>query len=642
MLDMSTKFIAVCCAGVDEDYNDVILPKLREYGEEMGYKMLYFYSFSTLFYGQKHDIGEGNIFHLINFNLIDGIIMLSESIRNDKIRDEIVKRAACYDIPVVSIDHYIEGCYNINFQYEGAMRKILKHMLDTHGYRRINFIAGPKGNSYSEERLKVYKDVLEEYGIEIEPERIGYGDFWGEPTVKVLDEFMECGLPLPEAIVCANDTMAIATIRYFSQKGYQVPKQIAVTGFDGIREALEHPLGVTTARHNYREAAKKAVETLGMIFSGGNPEKKIFIESEVIFGESCGCAVNTKWRYSALTRELYERIESNRYFANEQIVMTADLTDSDSFYDVFDKITNYAEYFSVNTFWLCIVDDFLSEKEALSDIIEESSLRRMAYSDVMAVMLSKYKGEWQGLTDFHTIALLPNMEKVFSEYNNVIFFPLHVQEQTIGYVAMSYEPERMDIGRIYQFLMNISNALEVTKIHRRQQTIINNLEIKYVHDPMTGLFNRRGFYQKTDSMYKTAIDEQKTILVASVDLNGLKQINDTYGHSDGDIAISTVGKALAYVGMKDCVCARFGGDEFVAAGLAESEEDAQTFHREMEEYLEKFNRGSGLPYTVSASIGIVTGVPNREISLEEFIKAADEKMYQEKVEYHQKHNGQMR
>lgn len=642
MLDVSTKFIAVCCAGVDEDYNDVILPAIRTYGEKMGYKLLYFYSFSTLFYAQKHDIGESNIFHLINYNLIDGIILLSESIRNEEISKEIVERAKTYDIPVVAIDHYIEGAYNINFQYMGAMREIMRHMLEDHGYRRINFIAGPKGNSYSEERLNVYREMMGEYGLNVEEERIGYGEFWGIPTVAVLDKFMESDLPFPEAIVCANDSMAIATIRYLSQRGYEIPKQVAVTGFDGIREALEHPLGVTTARHDYKEAAKVALDILQELFDGKSPQNHIFIESEVIYGESCGCDVDNKWKYSALTRELYERIEYNRHFSGNQIEMTANLTDSDSFHEVFDKITNYAENFQTDTFWLCIVDDFLSEKEALSDIIEETSLRRIAYSSVMDVMLSKYKGEWQGLTDFHTIALLPNMEKVFEEYSSIIFFPLHVQEQTIGYVAMYYEPEVIDMGRTYQFLMNISNALEVTKIHQRQQTIINNLEIKYVHDPMTGLFNRRGFYQKAEPMYKAAIDKNKMLVVASVDLNGLKQINDTYGHSNGDIAISTVGKAMAYAGIQECVCARFGGDEFVAACLADSEAYAQQFRKEMEEYLEKFNREAGLPYQVSASIGIVTGVPNSDISLEEFIKVADEKMYQDKVEYHRKHNGQVR
>lgn len=114
-------------------------------------------------------------------------------------------------------------------------------------------------------------------------------------------------------------------------------------------------------------------------------------------------------------------------------------------------------------------------------------------------MLSRENGEWQGITDFDTSVLLPKLEEVLEEENNVMFLPLHVLEQTIGYVALVFDPDIMRMNYAYQFFMNISNALETTKTHQRQQAIINNLEIKYIHDPMTGLFNRRGFYQRLEA-----------------------------------------------------------------------------------------------------------------------------------------------
>lgn len=215
-----------------------------------------------------------------------------------------------------------------------------------------------------------------------------------------------------------------------------------------------------------------------------------------------------------------------------------------------------------------------------------------------------------------------------------MFLPLHVLEQTIGYVALVFDPDIMRMNYVYQFFMNISNALETTKTHQRQQAIINNLEIKYIHDPMTGLFNRRGFYQRLEPVYNICAKESCKVLVMSVDLNGLKQINDTYGHADGDIAITTIGKALSYVASDKHTCARFGGDEFVVAGPVENDEEGEEFYKEVLAYLDRFNEKSNRPYQVSASIGYVTGTPDNGITLDEFIKAADEKMYQEKVRYH--------
>lgn len=634
MLNRDNKIVAVCTAGINSDYNDTLLAALHSLADSFQFKLLFFNSFSNLYDFEKHDIGESNIFHLINYNLIDGIILLSETMKTASVREEIVEKASIYDIPVVSIDHYIAGCFNINFRYSNAMEEIVVHLIEHHHYSRINFIAGNKGNSFSDERLETYKRVLREHNIPVEEERIGYGEFWGGPTEKVINKFLSSELPLPEAIVCANDTMAIAAFKYLSQAGYKIPEDIAVTGFDGIREAMEHTPTITTAKQDYYGTALQACRILDSYFKGENPQEQHWIDSKILFGASCGCKVNNKRKYSTLVRELYEQIDSYDNFNRMQIKMTADLTDNDSFQGVFENLKKYVDNFMADKFWLCIVDDFLSEKEVLSDIIEESTFKRVGYSTTMDIMLSRCDGEWQGITDFHTISLLPNLESVLEKNNNVMFLPLHVLEQTIGYVALVYNPDMMNMNHTYQFFMNISTALETTRTHQRQQAIINNLEIKYVHDPMTGLFNRRGFYQRLEPLYQKCICENKMVMVVSVDLNGLKFINDTYGHADGDIAISTVGKALSCVATSEQTCARFGGDEYVVAGQVDSEEEAKEFCQKVASYLEDFNADSKKPYQVSASIGYVTGIPNQQITLDEFIKVADEKMYEDKVRYH--------
>ena len=227
------------------------------------------------------------------------------------------------------------------------------------------------------------------------------------------------------------------------------------------------------------------------------------------------------------------------------------------------------------------------------------------------------------------------MDEVLSEENNLMFFPLHLLEQTIGYVALVYNPEKMNMYQTYQIFMNIGITLEGVKIRQQQQAIIDNLEVKYVHDPMTGLLNRRGFYQQLAPVYNKCAKEGKRVMFVSVDLNGLKPINDTYGHADGDLAISTVGKALVVSAADyDYTCARFGGDEFVVAGHIHEENEMDGFCANVRKFLENFNEKSARPYKLSASIGAVSGVPTKDMTMDEFIKVADEKMYEEKVRYH--------
>ncbi len=634
LLENHGKYIAVCTAGINVEYIDSSLSAVHSLAEKYHFKILYFNSFSPLYYFSKHDVGESSIFRLMNYNLLDGMIMLTETIKSDKIRQDILEKANQNDIPVVSVDHFLEGCYNVNFQYKNSMKTIVEHLVREHGVTRLNFVNGEPDNAFSQERLDAYREVLEEHGIPFEEERVAYGYFRCDTMDKVIRQFRESCLPFPEAIVCANDSMAIGAVKFLKEAGYRVPEDVKVTGFDGIREAMEHVPSITTSKHDYEGLIRKAMEILDAYFHGEEPEEQNWVETKPIFTESCGCkAVNVE-KSSSFTRELYDRIDSWEHFQRRQIALAADLTDNDSFQGIFDNLKKYQENFHSHRFWLCIVDDFLSQKESLMDIIEEdTAFIRAGFSDTMDVMLSKNGEEWLGLTDFHTASLLPNLEQVLEEERNVMFLPLHVLEQIIGYVAMVYDPVKVNMYFIYQFLMNISNALENTRIHQRQRAIIDNLKLKYVHDPMTGLFNRRGFYQRVEAVYGQCIAQARLLAVISVDLNGLKQINDTYGHADGDIAISTIGRALVEVFPQEFTCARFGGDEFIVSGQVESREQVEEYCQRVKEYLADFNKDSGKPYQVSGSIGYVAGIPGG-ISLDEFIKAADEKMYEDKVHYH--------
>jgi diguanylate cyclase (GGDEF)-like protein len=151
--------------------------------------------------------------------------------------------------------------------------------------------------------------------------------------------------------------------------------------------------------------------------------------------------------------------------------------------------------------------------------------------------------------------------------------------------------------------------------------------------------NRRGFYQRVQPLFEQCAKTNTPFVLVSADLNGLKTINDTYGHADGDIAISTVGQALAQESSANATCARFGGDEFVAAWAcnSSSSEEEAAFRKRIQNYLDEFNASSGKPYTISSSLGIVVAVPSEDITLDEFIKVTDEKMYEEKAKYHQTH-----
>ena len=119
-------------------------------------------------------------------------------------------------------------------------------------------------------------------------------------------------------------------------------------------------------------------------------------------------------------------------------------------------------------------------------------------------------------------------------------------------------------------------------------------------------------------------------------MDGLKYINDNYGHNEGDFAIQRLASIINSCCGKGRICARFGGDEFVIFTIDADETDAATLEHKFNTELENINQLVKKPYTISASIGSIITVAGENDTLYSVIKMADDKMYEAKNEYYKK------
>lgn len=154
----------------------------------------------------------------------------------------------------------------------------------------------------------------------------------------------------------------------------------------------------------------------------------------------------------------------------------------------------------------------------------------------------------------------------------------------------------------------------------------------FITDNLTELYNRRGFYGELRKTIKELQGKEKTLFIASVDMDGLKDINDSYGHAEGDFAIKTVAGFLrgTLEGRKG-VCARFGGDEFMVAIISDASAGDTEFYEAYESILQKrverFERRSKKPYQIGVSIGCVHKKINDLSDVDVLMKEADDIMY---------------
>lgn len=629
-----SKVIALCMADLRTEYNDGIMNIICQYAKEIGYKVLIFASFSELIYSEKHDIGEENIYNLMNLNIIDGIIILSETIKGKEHLMRIVNKSFESGVPVVSIEKEVDGCYSLLFDYENTMKDIVKHFIEQHKFTKINFMAGIKGNEYSEERLRGYKKALEEHNIPFDEQRISYGDFWDNPTYAAMDEFMASGIEMPEAVVCANDAMAIAVCKKLEEYGYSVPQDVCVSGFDGNEEEKYHMPRLTTAHQDLRTMAKRALDKLKDLFDGKETSRYELIQNKLVISQSCGCEGLVPQSPNNYIRKLSSDLADINTFNILMIRMVSALSDGISIEECMIDIQQYLHYITFDKIWLCIVEDFISEVNEIEEIFEEESRYSIGYPEKMKLFLHKDGEHTTSGQVFSTSEMLPNLDKILEKGDKVLFTPLHFQDKVIGYVAITFEYPTYGFYKFHSFIMNLSNVLETIKNHTEMKMVIQRLEEMYIHDSMTGLYNRRGFYKNVHSFFNNCKRLKKKLVIISFDLDGLKIINDVHGHGEGDNAILALAKALLSSSIKDEICARFGGDEFIVASTAEDEDGEVEYVNEyinrVQKYLGEYNATSDKGYEVRASYGVVKQVPTSDMTIDGMIKIADALMYKDK------------
>lgn len=636
------KLIAVCIAGIDEYAQSAYMDEICHFSEQYNYKILFFTSFSSICMADKYFAGEMNIYTLINFRVLDGLILFAETIKSDETIERIISSARNAKIPVVTIDHAIEGCYNIVFDYRSAMEKLVRHIVEEHEYQKVEFIGGMPGNPASEERLDIFRKVMQENRREIKPSQIHYGYFWSGPAEKVMDEICARDREqMPDAIICANDAMALVACRRLKEKGYRIPMDIAVTGFDGIREAMDHIPSLTTARLDSYAAVKRAYEILDAVFRGREVVHEHIVDFKIVYGESCGCAENAgRTMQSELIQRLYDKISANHFFSNRMVGMTADLSDSVSVSDAMEKIQEYLQILCSTKSFICIVDDYIRDAEDLQNRRKESGAENRKYTNQMKCLVAQDYMTFTMDQTFLAEEMLPDLKQNLIYSGKMLITPLHVLDRTIGYFAISYEPGQNDFHQLQSFASTLSNILEVLKYHVEQQKLIERLESQSSHDALTGILNRRGFFLNIDKIYDGCAERGSKIAVISVDMDGLKRINDTYGHNIGDEAIIFTARALEQVCGDDFCCSRIGGDEFMVAGAA-GEDAVLRFEERLQELFDEHNRESGEKYRIGFSLGMVYDRVSRDLPMEEFIRMADARMYQQKEE-HRKQNGYIR
>lgn len=626
--------IAVIMASMSDEYSYETLRGIVEEARLQQTDIYIFNANASTDETIKHNIGEYNIYNLINYAMFDGVILFANLIQSNAVYNSVIGQIRESGVITVSIDSEIEGFYFVGVENYRPMKRIVEHLIVKHHYTKINIVCGQDFNSDNRERLKAYCDALQEHGIPVEESRISRGAFTNLHGREAAGKMLENPKEFPQAVVCATDNIAIGVKSVFSGRGIQIPQQVALTGFDNIFESQNSLPGITTVDRNQSQAGREAVRRIAARLRGEEVPLRKRLSAAPIFRESCGCCSKEEDDIVSVREKYLEKEEQYGRYLYDSTIMIEDLNDSKSLEDLGNRLINHIGRLACDNFYLCmdkeLVEDLRSAEKENAGGKFSGNYRVEGYPGTMSVVLAYENGKRVHYEDFPSGQMLPSLPAEGNGNHIYVFAPLHFRDRCMGYVVVENSRLASSSPIFSTWLINLSNGIETLRKQAHLKSMVERLDRMYVVDQLTGLFNRLGFARYTEESFQRCREQKISFMILFADLDGLKGINDRFGHDCGDETITVVAGALQNACRGGEICARFGGDEFVVYAAGYTQEDAESYCRRLDELLERANRELGRPYRIGASYGYGVVIPKDGEELSAYVEMADNRMYSHK------------
>lgn len=242
--------------------------------------------------GERPVFDGSFLYDLVGSECVDGVLVVTNVLASRVGREAVAAYCRKSTVPAVSIGG-LEGFPCIEVDNQSGLARVLEHLIDVHGKRRLVFIRGPTLNPDSIERERVFRATLERRGVPVVEDWILTGDFMEASGAAALRRlFDERGVPprAIDAVVAANDQMACGAVRELWARGIQVPRDVAVVGFDDDVYARNNNPPLTTVAQPVERIAARATELLLDRIEGRDVPERTVMAAEPIWRRSCGCS----------------------------------------------------------------------------------------------------------------------------------------------------------------------------------------------------------------------------------------------------------------------------------------------------------------------------------------------------------------
>ncbi len=601
--------ICVFIGDMYRDYALSIIKNLDEYALKNGHKVDVFGTCSIPTSNPLHIIGFKSILNLPPIHEYDGIILCYDTLIHEGMAKDLVEELLTDTEapPVVCIRAEIPGFYNVIPDNRNLMYEIAKYVISKCKSDDIGFVTGMDELNDSYERLLGFKDAMKEAGYEVSEDRIFHGNYWITQGPEMADFFTKEDGTLPEAIICSNDYEAIAMCNELIQRGYSVPQDTMISGVDNAIESKLHVPSITTIEMSEVDFVNSAMEILEALQRGEEPEYSVSVPARLIPRESTG-------------KEDHER-DVYRALCEQNVASSVSMDDM-------------REFVVINA----LFEGTLTREDLIKASLDEfkkvdsvKSCYFFRYRENDRVMVGYYKDRGENVIEdvpFPNDRLLPDgIEE--KDTGMITYFALSYKNDIYGYAALVVDTEHpMFINfKIEYLLSQVGQNINKLELYSKLFGISDVMSL-YIRDPLTGVLNRRGYEQKLSGLFDKDGNAFKELAIISIDMDGLKYINDNFGHNAGDEAIKETANILDSALNPGEFVARMGGDEFVAILMLTEVGRVGKFLRNVQSNIRKINKSGKYEFEIGASIGTCGLTKWHEVA--DCMNRADKAMYLEK------------
>lgn len=627
------KRIAVCGNGWNNEFLKVVLTGIQKCAKENNVDIFVFLNYSVQEGVEYKNIGETNIFRLLDYANIDGVILLANSFHLSEEYEYLTERIKQMKVPAISLEYKIPDIDYMGSDNYSGMYDMCKHLTDVHEVQKVVYVSGPEGNDESNIRRRALEDVLYEKGLKLEENNIIYGNWSFLEVQKETLLWMQSHTEIPDVFVCANDVMALGICSILREKGIRVPEDVIVTGYDHLVSGIQHNPKIATVDRNWNDMGYKSLQHLLDKIEQRTEKKEIFIKSRGIPTQSCGCEYEDEFvdEKSNAAGGIYDNLVNSIYWGGYLCDIAECMTRISSDVELHDEFNAFLERehtYEGREFYICLLEDFFTTLQ------DNKALRKRGYTKTVDVICGVKDGIGTERLTMDISQLIPGYKSESEQSGIYVFSPLYSREGCYGYVVFCEDVPMMYDYSLYNWLRNLKQSLGHVRQNVRMSEMNRQLSVLSLTDGLTGVYNRMGCERVAYPFLERRHALGKRAILMFADINKMKVINDKYGHLQGDLAICTVAKVIREVLNDDWIVVRYGGDEFLMVGECEEGCEPSALLKEIDKNLEKTREQMQLPYPIKAGLGYVIISPEEKLNLSDCLRRADEAMYEMKKKQH--------